>query len=299
MEFIVFPCFGKYIFQLVIAMSNHNSAVFNNSCLRVPRNPLNKHPVPIYEQSFNDIENKVRELSLESNDSPIKLKSIKDYDTDCFRTFIDFFDSIPNYEDVNHLSNREFYRKLDQLKERQRNYYDYLEYDTKNDDKNVNNWNHTNKHRRRGEKKLQSPKPKSSLKPFCSTPTINKNYKQDEESLLSSDKEIVNKPPSRRSVRIESPTEKFPNEYEEYFRCKSRANVSSASSKGKISSCNDWDDLTVEDVKFDDSQRDTPLITRSAPCSPNKSKQSVGWKDTITIPKPFQMTVRYNEMISI
>lgn len=286
-------------------MSNHNSAVFNNSCLRVPRNPSNKQPVPIYEQSsYNDIANKVRELSLETNVSTIKIKSNKDYEgRDCFRAFIDFFDSIPNYEDVNHLSNREFYRKLEQLKERQRNYYDYFEYDTKCVDKNEeehwNNTNNNNKSRRSNGKKLQSPKPKSSLKPFCSTPTINKNYKHDDESVVSSsDKEIINKPPSRRSVRIEeSPTEKFPNEYDEYFRCKSRANISSASSKGKVSSCNEWDDLTVDDVKFDDSQRDTPLMTRSAPCSPNKSKQSVGWKDTITVPKPFQMTVKYNNKI--
>lgn len=281
-------------------MSRHNSAVFNNSCLRVPRNPLNKQPVPIYEQSYiNDVENKVRKLSLESNETQLKMKSIKDYDGDCFRAFIDFFDSIPNYEDVNHLSNRDFYRKLEHLKEKQRTYYDYLDYDTKCEEKD-DEWTENCKKPRRREKKLRNPppKPKSSLKPFCATPTITKTYKHEEdESILSSDKEAANKPPSRRSVRIESPSEKFSPQVSpdvEYFRSKSRANISSASSKGKNSSCNDnpWDDITVDDIKFDESQRDTPLVTRSAPCSPNKSKQSVGWKDTITIPKPFQMTVR-------
>lgn len=277
-------------------MSKHNSAAFNHSCLRVPRNPLNKQPVPVYEQTYiNEIENQVRKLNLNSSETELKIKSIKDYDTNCFRSFLDFFDSIPNYEDVNHLSNRDFYRKLENLKQKQRSYYDYVDFD-----RNDKEWPSDCKKAYKSNKRFDSPplKPKSNLKPFCSTPTLNRNFKHDEDdSILSSDKEVVNKPPSRRSVRIESPSEKISSENTpdlEYFRSKSRANISSASSKGKNSSCNDtaWDDLMVDDLKLD-SQTVTPLITRSAPNSPNKSKQSVGWKDTITIPKPFQMTVRF------
>lgn len=279
-------------------MSSHNRAVFNHSCLRVPRNPLNKQPVTVYEQSYiNEIENKVRKLSLDSNETQLKMKPIKNYNGDCFRTFIDFFDSIPNYEDVNHLSNRDFYRKLEHLKEKQRTYCDYL-YESKDEPVWMEDCKKLRSNNDR-EKKVRSPQ-KSSLKPFCATPTINKPYKQHDEDdsfISTSDKEVVNKPPSRRSVRIESPSEKISPENSpevEYFRSKSRANISSASSKGKNSFCNDnaWDDITMDDLKLD-SQRATPLEgTRSAPSSPNKCKQSVGWKDTITIPKPFQMTIR-------
>lgn len=63
---------------------------------------------------------------------------------------------------------------------------------------------------------------------------------------------------SRRSVRIETPSER-----------------------------DDWEGLSVEDLKLDlQSQQGE---SKSAPASPIRN---VGWKDTITIPQPFQMTVR-------
>lgn len=284
-------------------MSSHNRASFNHSCLRVPRNPLNKQPVPVFEQSYvNEIESKVRKLSLGSNEeTKLRMKSVKDYDVDCFRAFIEFFDSIPNYEDVNHLSNADFYRKLERLKEKQRTYCDCM-YEEKGSALMEELGKKRNTNKRSYSRKAPQ---KSSLKSLCANDRINsgnynKNHKREEEddsNISSSDKEmLLNKPPSRRSVRIESPSEKLQISSEntpevEYFRSKSRAinNVSSASSKGK----NSWDDSTVEDLKLDTQRfNNVEGYSRSAPASPNKSKQSVGWKDTITIPKPFQMTVR-------
>lgn len=69
------------------------------------------------------------------------------------------------------------------------------------------------------------------------------------------------KPPSRRSVRIETPSEQ-------------------EEKKGN------WEDSSVDDLQVE---------SKSAPASPVRSKSSVGWKDTITIPQPFQMTVRDEE----
>lgn len=288
----VFLCSTKKTFA-VATMSRHNGAAFNHSCLRVPVNPVNKQPIPVYEQKYlNHLENQVRKMSLESNDADMKIRQSRDYDSDSLRSFIEFFDSIPKYEDVTHLSNRDFYKKLDHLKEKQRAYYEYVD-DNLTCRNKSQSWLDDCKSHVRKENKL-----KSNLKSLCSTPILNKTSKHEEdEFLIFSDKELLNKPPSGRSVRIESPSEKYSSENTpdlEYFRSKSRANVSSASSKGKTSYCNDsaWDDSMVEELKLD-SQRETPLVTRSAPNSPLKSKPSVGWKDGITIPKPFQMTVRY------
>lgn len=277
-------------------MSNHHSAVFNNSCLKTPINPLNQHPFPVHDQEYiNRLQKEVRKLSIESNEFKMKSIPSPDIDRSALKSFIEFYDSIPDYNDVNHLSNKDFYKKLDALKEKQRNYYEYVchqnkylskESDWIEDYKNLNirdtNWDDVKNSRK--------------TKPFCATPIPNKPMLsvanvEDEESMLSSDKDI--KPPSRRSVRIETPSDKIfaENSPESgYFRSKSRANISSAGSKCINGMSEEfWDNLSSDNCC--DGERN--LTTRSAPNSPAKSKMNVGWKDGITIPKPFEMTVRY------
>lgn len=92
----------------------------------------------------------------------------------------------------------------------------------------------------------------------------------------SSDSFGKTKASSRRSVRIETPSEQD----DASFRAKSRIETT-------------WDDLiSVEDFKLDLDKDFQSETSKSAPTSPIRSKSSVGWKDTITIPQPFQMTVR-------
>ncbi|GJQ76774.1 hypothetical protein Trydic_g15614 [Trypoxylus dichotomus] len=281
-------------------MSDHNSAVFNHSCLKPPRNPLNHQPFPVYDQKhISRLVNEVEKLNVESSEFKMKSTSPSEIDKSTLRSFIEFYDSIPDYNDINHLSNKEFYRKLELLKEKQRNYYEYVhtqnkclskERDWIEDYKNLSireaSWNRE----KSCDKQVKS-------KPFCVTPilskpTISVTNVEDRESLISSDKDI--KPPSRRSVRIESPSDKFfdENSPEPYFRSKSRANISSAESKG-FNTANDsfWDELSFDECCGGDQN----LTTRSAPNTPTKSKPNVGWKDGITVPKPFEMTVRDEE----
>lgn len=279
-------------------MSGHNSAVFNHSCLKTPRNPLNRQPFPVYDQKYSDrLVNEVRKLSIESNEFKMKSTSPPEIDKNTLKSFIEFYDSIPDYNDINHLSNKDFYRKLEALKEKQRNYYEYVhsqnQCSSKNSDwieeyKNLNiresNWNN--------ERNING---RSKSKPFCATPVLTKpiisvTNVEDVESIMSSDRDV--KPPSRRSVRIETPSDKLFTENSPesaFFRSKSRANISSAGSKG-FNTLNDsfWDDFSFDGC----SGGDQNLTTRSAPNSPSKSKSNVGWKDSITIPKPFEMTVR-------
>ncbi|KAJ8925764.1 hypothetical protein NQ315_009612 [Exocentrus adspersus] len=283
-------------------MYNHDNAVFNNSCLKVPRNPKSDQPLPIYEQKYlNQLENEVRKLSLDSND--LNMKSTKgEVNKNTIKSFLDFFGSIPEYDDINHLSNKEFYKKLENLKEKQKFYEECLLNEIKFDCKDTQ-WIEDYKNLKLGVKDTKNKKKKTSLKPLCDTPVSNKtsnlNKIFDVESIFS-DKDVVNKPPSRRSVRIETPSDKLSTNItpEPHLRPKSRAKISSAGSKGRNND-NDWDDISIEDLNLyseGNTPLPLPLETKSAPASPVKTRSNTNnWTDTITIPKPFQMTVRDEE----
>jgi protein FAM161A len=276
-------------------MSDHGSSVFNNSCVKLPKNPKSDHPLAVYEQKYlNQLQNEVTKLNLESPDeTAMKPKSSKEKDT--VKSFIEFFDSIPEYDDVNHLSNREFYKKIEYLKEKQKSYNDYVRYESKFDEKNPE-W--LEEYKDYAKKKItDEKKKKSAIKPFCVTPILSKSPKfgksgEDVESVTFSDKDLSLKPPSRRSVRIETPSDKLTPDGtpSELFR-RPKSRLPSASSKGQ----DDWDNFSIDDYKLD-LETQSPLQSKSAPSSPTKSKPSVGWKDNgITIPKPFEMTVRDEE----
>lgn len=87
--------------------------VFNNSCVTIPRNPSTHLPSPLFERKH--------------------AMSLKKTEGNVIKSFIEFYDSIPEYDDINHLSNKEFYKKLDGLKEMQRCFYDYLQHEKDSD----------------------------------------------------------------------------------------------------------------------------------------------------------------------
>lgn len=276
---------------------NHRNSVFNNSCLKVPKNPKSGHPSPVYDRKFlNEVQNE----SVKTNTMKTKLKSNRSTpDKETTKSLIEFYRSIPEYGELNHLSNWEFYQHLHCLKEQQRTIKQCLETESKFDKKDVE-WIEDYKNLKIGDRKIDNnKKSKSKLKSFCTTPilnkssfSVNKNFDDIDCFSLS---EPVNKPPSRRSVRIETPSEKSLMNYNEnptpetpLFRPKSRINLSSASSKGNL---NDWDDFSFEDLNLDlEENNSLPSETKSAPTSPKKAEREV-----VTIPKPFQMTVRLLE----
>lgn len=88
----------------------------------MPRNPKNDHPQTQFDQKFlNELHNEVTKNFNEKMKANLLDSSRSD-----LKTFIDFYDSIPEYDDINHLSNREFYKKLENLKEKQREFCEYL-----------------------------------------------------------------------------------------------------------------------------------------------------------------------------
>lgn len=267
-------------------MYSHNSSVFNNNCLKIPRNLKVDYPSPIYEQKYiYQFENQTKKTATESLEMP-KNNCI---DKETTKQFLDFISNIPEYDEINHLSNKEFYKKLHNLKEKQRMYEEYIQKEIKFDGKD-SEWIEDYKNLKLGTKTINDKTKRASLKPYCTTPILNKNtsnYNMDLE--LFREKDCLNKPPSRRSVRIETPSEQVSNNATpEIYRPKSRANFSPSVAKTV-----EWEDLSIEDLNFcSDRYNSSRLESKSAPASPLKNKTNIDGDGGITIPKPFQMTIR-------
>lgn len=287
-------------------MSQHSSAAFNHSCLKVPVNPSNKLPAPAYEQKFiNQLKNQtLKDNSISGRDTP-NMKTNKAHFNSKYKALIDFYDSIPDYSDVNHLSNAEFYRKLEALKAKQKCYYELLETEINIADK-ADNFVDEYKESASG-RHSSSAKSKQNLPVKSGDSNLVLNRATPEtESLSSFSKEIAPAPPSRRSVRIESPKSNASSETRNIDTPKShspiekswRRNIGSAGSKLSDSSKFMVDSVCDEDKDYcdaiDDILKDNSVGTRSLPNSPTKTKNPIVWNDCgITIPKPFKMTVRF------
>ncbi|XP_053613893.1 protein FAM161A [Plodia interpunctella] len=91
---------------------SHRCSVFKNLCLKVPVDPINKMPKTAYER-------KDKPSNDPSLDSPSTVGSITAPDVDAEK-LKDFYRSIPDYNDINHLTEEEFYLTLKSLRERKR-----------------------------------------------------------------------------------------------------------------------------------------------------------------------------------
>ncbi|KAL3285558.1 hypothetical protein HHI36_000088, partial [Cryptolaemus montrouzieri] len=275
-------------------MSTRNDSISNASSRSRSRRPKSRRLSQFHEQKYlHELENEAKKLSIESNEIKLKNKKLQENPSkgDVTKIFLDFFGSIPEYDDVNHLSNKDFYKKLENLKEKQKQYNEYLQTEQKlaNRDRE---WVNDYQLLKIG-KSLESKHPVPKSKPFCTTPILSKKSKssrnyEDIELLSLSDKET--KPSSRRSVRIETPlsikSEKSSSSSPELFKRPKSTVMPSPCTSSKEP--NEWDKSSDEDVKLDSS---TKLLNTL-----NKNEITGDGKESgITIPKPFQMTVRDEE----
>lgn len=130
-------------------MSVHINSAFKNTCVKTPVNPLNQHPCPNYEREVVHFSSKVIKptattVVVDKNcDLSEKVKNITSlvhfYDSipgNCICNTIYVFIQlnngfnliifIPDYKDVNHLSEKDFYAKLDTLKRKQNELNNYF-----------------------------------------------------------------------------------------------------------------------------------------------------------------------------
>ncbi|XP_055697130.1 protein FAM161A [Phlebotomus papatasi] len=100
----------------------HKCSVYKNSCIRPPVNPTNRRPTPHYERSSSAEmarEGHKDEISGRGGSEKIALCEEIIKENSAFQSLMDFYSNIPDYRDMNHLSEEEFYRQLERLKIRQ------------------------------------------------------------------------------------------------------------------------------------------------------------------------------------
>ncbi|KAL9896872.1 LOW QUALITY PROTEIN: uncharacterized protein ACN2A1_007103 [Glossina fuscipes fuscipes] len=101
-------------------MTSHSGRVFLNSCLKVPIDPCNNCPAPVYNRSrmffgrysISPVTTPFAFQNQCKNGDNLK----KDINSDCIRSLARFYDSIPEYSELNHLNEEEFYSTLDTLR---------------------------------------------------------------------------------------------------------------------------------------------------------------------------------------
>ncbi|XP_044747452.1 uncharacterized protein LOC123308727 [Coccinella septempunctata] len=268
-------------------MSLRNSSASNASSRSKSSKTKCRRLSRFYEQKYlNELENEARKLSIESNEIKLKKKQNQNVGTqqNVTKTFLDFFGSIPEYDDVNHLSNRDFYKKLENLKEKQRQYNEYLRTELKLADRDTD-WVDDYQMLKLGPQISDAKPTSTNPKPFCMTPILSKRCKnmknyEDLELLSLSDRET--KPPSRRSVRIETPYS--------FKSDKSSSNSSSESLKRPKST------VPLSPMSSTKGHTESEKLDDEFEVESNK-KERTGESPNcgITIPKPFQMTVRDEE----
>ncbi|KAI4498471.1 hypothetical protein M0802_006406 [Mischocyttarus mexicanus] len=124
-------------------MGEHRGTSFYNSCVKVPVDPCSRQPTPSYErprsiknEKQNIVGSKVRKINFTADDLP-KTESELSSPRENVENFLEFLESIPDYKQVNHLSNEQFRQKVEYLRRKQRlflknltNNFDEIEKDT-------------------------------------------------------------------------------------------------------------------------------------------------------------------------
>ncbi|XP_014611703.1 PREDICTED: protein FAM161A [Polistes canadensis] len=120
-------------------MAEHRGTSFYNSCVKVPVDPCSRQPTPSYErprsiksEKQNIVESKGRKINFAAENLP-KTESELSSPRENLEDFLEFLESIPDYKQVNHLSNEQFRQKVEYLRRKQRLFlknFDETEKDT-------------------------------------------------------------------------------------------------------------------------------------------------------------------------
>ncbi|XP_057336836.1 protein FAM161A isoform X4 [Microplitis mediator] len=265
-------------------MSEHRGSSFANSCIKVPIDPYSRQPTPSYERPRiqrvekrrnNDKSRKINFVSSSSNqDSNREIVSSDDSNVE---SFLDFLESIPDYGEVNHLSNEQFKQKLDYLKRKQRLLLKNLKNCLDQDESD--------------EKSLVIQDKSSTLPP--STPSIPDKSKRWDEN--NPDLKLLGKKCSLEDSRTGSPllfsSGTFAGLAEDQdlltFRCKDKDKEMKTLRNREIYSAgkswSTWSESKSTESANSDSENS--VETRSLPPSSPKRWQP-------TVPKPFSFALR-------
>lgn len=288
----------------------HSCSVFKNACLKVPIDPFTKMPKTAYERSGKTIK---EQSSIDSVSTTCSV-SAADIDAEKLK---DFYRSIPDYSDINHLPEEQFYSTLKSLREKKKimlrvavEHIDECEkhgkpiesimVKTSIRDKHANCRTNSTLRRKysadnkdKGTEKLKTELGKMSsdhelLSTKVTGATIKKQSRKtagftDTNKYIDDDLKLTPEitPLGREKIRLDRPK-----------RIRSACSIS-------------WNDANIEktevDHKFDEffdgrkytSPSKDNFKTQSMPSSPMRMRRSpIRRRKSITIPKPFKMTER-------
>ncbi|XP_034936938.1 uncharacterized protein [Chelonus insularis] len=273
-----------------IEPQNDLGTSFVHSCVKVPVDPYSRQPTPSYERPRvqriekrrSNKNDKSRRINFASHSSSVQDSNQEagSSDDSNLESFLDFLDSIPDYQEVYHLSNEQFKQKLDYLKRKQKlllkNFKNCLDHDESND---------------KCLSVQDKPIPQTILPP--STPSIPDKSKRWDQN--SRDLKLLGKKCSLEDSRTASPllfsSGTFAGLAEDQdlltFRCRNKDKAMKTLKNREIHSAgkswSTWSESKSTDS--DESDSENSVETRSLPPSSPKKWQP-------TVPKPFSFALR-------
>lgn len=293
---------------------NHLYSTYANSCLRVPVDPISKMPKTAYERKAqiitdqNSIDSTSTVGSVVLPDHAVHVEKVKK-----------FYQSIPDYNDINHLSAEEFYSTLKNLRDKKNkmlgSVITHVEFENGYDEQHQNNTSHILKDNILRVSKIAKTKENERVKSIIGSKMNSKtelkksvsnvDYKASSDDKIYSikvDDDIESKPQllkDTKDTKSKNPTDKSIDKTD----LKSKRNHSACS----IS----WNDCLKSekydiDNKFEcffegknylNSNKNNKNMSRSMPSSPIRTiirptSSNRNRRKSITVPRPFKMTER-------
>lgn len=302
----------------------HYTSVFNNSCLRVPVDPISKMPKSAYERKEKIHTN--QQCSIDS--SSTCSAAVADVDANKLK---EFYRSIPDYNDINHLPTEEFYSTLKSLRDKKKVMLgmgtEFVDDCNRHSDRILDDLLVKAEENSRVPTvmtKCNKTKPNRVSRRKLSTGSNNtstgkNNYETPNPALRSKPLHTnISETCLKRSVK-KSVSDDKKNGDGDLKISPMKSNLEKSRNerpKRNHSACSiSWNDTKIEsrnevDQKFDDffdgKQYESPISkvdfedgeefkTQSMPSSPLRSKCSgspIRRRKSITVPKPFKMTER-------
>ncbi|XP_026760901.2 protein FAM161A [Galleria mellonella] len=290
---------------------NHRYSVFLNSCFKLPVDPISKMPKTAYERRRRPV---IDQASIEST-STVDSVAAADADAEKLK---DFYRSIPDYNDINHLPEDEFYSTLKSLREKKKVMLGLA----------VEHIDHCNRIKDRNEETdmvFCKTEEDISSKPKLKYNTSRRKYSAEKKGADKVKSEITRvsiptpdmtmKRPSRKTMKTNEQTTINETKLIQKGSSIKEKNKSERPKRNHSACSISWNDTKFErrddvDEKFDkffDNKKYTPIRksneddefkTRSMPSSPLRMKRTISptrGRRSVTIPKPFKMTERDEE----
>ncbi|XP_059053300.1 protein FAM161A [Achroia grisella] len=293
---------------------SHRYSVFINSCLKLPVDPVSKMPKTAYERKTRPIIDQV------SIDSTSTVGSVVAVDIDAEK-LKDFYRSIPDYNDIHHLPEDEFYSTLRSLRERKKvmlglaveridhcieNKSKNQEIDTAfcktEQDTGIDAFLKSKLKYRESNRRQYSAEKKEGDKVKCeiakvTIPTSDSTLKRPTRKVTKQNEQSsddIRIPKKGSSIREKSKADR------------PKRNHSACSISWNDTKFERKDDIDQKFEQFFDDKKysirkgneDDDFKTRSMPSSPLRLKRTISptrGRRSVTIPKPFKMTERDEE----